>query len=67
MKVRKASWPVKEKLDPPRMIGGVKTNSYDKIANVDAVRVDELIAWCKDNPDVTTTDLALSLEQGAFS
>lgn len=67
MKIRKTGLAINEPLNPPRMIGGVKRDSYAKVVNVDVVRVDELVAWCNANPDVAASTLATSLENGVFA
>lgn len=66
MKVVKTGIARKVKLDPPRMIDGVKRSSYDKVEATDVIRVDELVAWCNVNQDVPASTLALSIQNGDF-
>lgn len=66
MKIRSTGMHTKRKLNPPRMINGVKTSEYDAVILADVIRVDELVAWCNTNPEVSARTLATSIENGEF-
>lgn len=69
MKVRKCSWPCSyvRKGDPKaQTLEEREDKEIRYIGNVMAVKVDELLEWCRANPDVTASALATSIENGAF-
>jgi hypothetical protein len=68
VKIRaKCSWPMQTVIPKNPSIGVYEDKVHEFIGTVAAVRVDELVAWCKDNPDVPAKDLAASIENGEFA
>jgi hypothetical protein len=51
---------------PFRDSDGRLQTTLTSVDTVRAVEVDELIAWCRDNPDLEAGDLADHLSEGAF-
>lgn len=67
MKIRKASKPMKRVIPKDPANGIYEDKVHQWIGNVEVVDVADLVAWCKDNPDVPAKDLAASIEKGEFA
>jgi hypothetical protein len=66
MKVHLTTMPAPYVLPADPKQGRPKDVKVDRVSIFKVVKIDELIKWCKDNPDVPADSLALSLESGAF-
>jgi hypothetical protein len=67
MRVFKTGRSNTREVTPFRDSDGRLQTTLTSVDTAHAVEVDELIAWCRDNPDMECGDLADLLSEGAFA